>query len=315
MNLKINTKKMAFGFVSAAIAVTLLFCGTAAYGQNVSKDNVSTTDCASDMPFMLLQIQADVQGSLNNLDADVANADQNLSMAGLEGNAARQVLNKLLDTNSNLVEALTFGKDGKIISVVECKGCKGIEDNNTSGRDILSLHSNGNLSQSAIEVINQVLKTRAPAFSKVFKTMKGINGTGLAYPVISPQGVLLGGIYTTIEPVKLLNAMVAPQLHFNISTRSNITDYSFWMLLSDGLVAYDRDESQIGKNLFEDPLYKPFPSLLDLGKRIITERSGHGNYSFQVTEGNKKVVTKDTYWTTASLHGREWRLVITKITQ
>jgi polar amino acid transport system substrate-binding protein len=50
-----------------------------------------------------------------------------------------------------------------------------------------------------------------------------------------------------------------------------------------------------------------------LGKKIIAERSGHGNYSFQVTEGNKKVVTKNTYWTTASLHGREWRLVITKI--
>jgi len=26
-------------------------------------------------------------------------------------------------------------------------------------------------------------------------------------------------------------------------------------------------------------------------------------------------VTKDTYWTTAGLHGREWRLVVTKILQ
>ena len=31
----------------------------------------------------------------------------------------------------------------------------------------------------------------------------------------------------------------------------------------DGLIAYDRDASQIGKYLFEDPLYKPYPSLLD----------------------------------------------------
>jgi polar amino acid transport system substrate-binding protein len=109
--------------------------------------------------------------------------------------------------------------------------------------------------------------------------------------------------------------MVAPQLHFNISTRSNITDYSFWMLTLDGIVAYDRDASQIGKYLFEDPLYKPYPGLLDLGKRIIAERSGHGYYSFQVTQANKKVVTKDTYWTTVGLHGREWRLVVTKIIQ
>jgi polar amino acid transport system substrate-binding protein len=52
-----------------------------------------------------------------------------------------------------------------------------------------------------------------------------------------------------------------------------------------------------------------------LGEKIIADRSGHGSYSFQVTEGDKKVVTKDTYWTTAGLHGREWRLVVTKILQ
>jgi len=296
MNRKINTKKKAFGFVSAAIAVTLLFCATAAYGQNVSKGNVSTTDCDSDMPFMLLQIQADVQGSLNNLDAGVASAAQNLSTTGLEGDAARGVLNKLLYTNSNLAEAVTFSKEGKIIAA-ECKGCKGGE-----GADI-----------SSQEHIAHVLKTKTPTFSKQFLLVEGYNGSALAYPVFSPQGAFLGGISTIIEPDKLLNALVAPQLHFDISNRSNITDYSFWMLHLDGMVAYDRDASQIGKYLFEDPLYKPYPSLLVLGHRIVAERSGHGNYSFQVTEGNKKVVTKDTYWTTASLHGREWRLVITKI--
>lgn len=67
--------------------------------------------------------------------------------------------------------------------------------------------------------------------------------------------------------------------------------------------------------IFEDPLYRPYPSLLGLGKRIVAERSGHGNYSFQVTEGDTKVVTKDTYRTIAELHGREWRLVITRIVQ
>lgn len=293
-------EKMAFGFVSAAIAVALLFSATAALGENVTAGDVSATatDCASDVPFMLLQIQADVQGSLNNLDADVASAAQNLSTTGIEGDAAGKVLQKLLGTNPNLAEAVTFSKDGRIV-VAECRGCRGGE-----GADI-----------SSQEHIAHVLKTKTPAFSKQFLLVEGYNGTALAYPVFSSQGEFLGGISTIIEPDKLLNAMVSFQLSFNTSTRSNITDYSFWMLHLDGLVAYDRDETQIGKNLFTDPLYKPFPSLLDLGKRITAERSGHGSYSFQVTQGNKKVVTKDTYWTTVSLHGREWRLVITKIMQ
>jgi polar amino acid transport system substrate-binding protein len=143
--------------------------------------------------------------------------------------------------------------------------------------------------------------------------VEGYNGTALAYPIFSPQGEFQGGISTIIEPDKLLNAVVAPTLRFDTYNRSNITDYSFWLMHLDGLIAYDRDASQIGKYLFEDPLYMPYTSLLDLGHRIAAERSGHGYYSFQVTEGDKRIVTKESYWTTAGLHGREWRLIVTKI--
>lgn len=315
MDMMKNLVRSSFCFVSAAIAVTLLFCATTAWGQDMPKDNVSITNCASDLPFMLLQIQADVQGSLNDLDEDVANVSKNLSGTGIEGAAANGVLNKLLETNSNLVKAFTFNKDGKVVAV-ECKGCvEGGKSANLSSQELLSMHSAENLSQSTIELIAYVLKTKDHAFTKVYRMTEGRNATALAYPVFSPQNEFLGGVVATVEPHKLLNAMIAPQLHFNVSTRSNITDYSFWMLTPDGLVAYDRDESQIGKDLFKDPLYQPYPSLLELGKRIIAERSGRGDYSFLVTQANKKVVTKDTYWTTVGLHGREWRLVVTKIVQ
>jgi len=149
--------------------------------------------------------------------------------------------------------------------------------------------------------------------SKQFLLVEGYNGTALAYPVFSPQGEFLGGISTIIEPDRLLNAVVAPQLHFDIDNRNNITDYSFWLMHLDGLIAYDRDASQIGKYLFKDPLYEPYPSLLALGEKMIAARSGHGYYSFQVTQGNRRVVTKESYWTTAGLHDREWRLIVTKM--
>lgn len=293
MNKKKNLENSIF---SVAIVASLLFCANAAFGQDVPKSNASTADSATEMPFMLLQIQADVQGRLNDLDSDVANAAQNLSATGLEGTAAREVLHRLLETNSNLAEAVTFSKKGKII-IAECKGCEDGE-----GADI-----------SSQEHIAHVLKTKTLTFSKQFLLVEGYNGTALAYPVFSPQGEFLGGISAIIEPDKLLNAVVAPQLHFAIDNRSSITDYSFWLMHLDGLIAYDRDASQIGKYLFEDPLYRPYPSLLALGEKMITARSGHGYYSFQVTEGNKRVVTKESYWTTAGLHGREWRLVVTKM--
>jgi polar amino acid transport system substrate-binding protein len=298
MNKKKNSENSVFNFVCVAFVAALLFCAIAASGQDVPKSNVSAAESEADMLFMLLQIQADVQGNLNDLDLDVANAAQNLSTTGLEGTAALRVLRKLLETDSNLAEAVTFSKEGKII-IAECRGCEGGEGADISGQ----------------EHIAHVLKTKTPTFSKQFLLVEGYNGTALAYPVFSPQGEFLGGISTIIEPDKLLNAVVAPQLHFDIDNRSNITDYSFWLMHLDGLIAYDRDASQIGKYLFEDPLYKPYPSLLALGKKMITARSGHGYYSFQVTEGNKRIVTKESYWTTAELHGREWRLVVTKMIQ
>jgi len=288
---------VALLFCLAGVVIPSAVCAVTAFGEDVkSSDIVSVEDPLTDMPFMLLRIQADVQGSLNDLDLDVANASFDLSATGLEGTNAREVLRRLLETNSNLVEAVTFGKDGKII-VAECQGCEGGE-----GADI-----------SSQEHIAHVLKAKTPTFSGQFLLVEGYHGTALAYPVFSPEGEFLGGISAIIEPYKLMNSMVAPNLRFNISTRSNITDYSFWSMHMDGLIAYDRDESQIGKRLFEDPLYEPFPSLLELGKRIVAERAGHGYYSFQVAEGDERVVTKESYWTTVGLHGREWRLIVTKI--
>ncbi|VVB72177.1 Cache domain protein [uncultured archaeon] len=293
-----NPEQNVLGFASVVTIAALILCNTVAFSQDVPENGVSAADSMTNMPFILLQIQADVQGSLNDLEAGVADAAQNLSITGLEGSDARGILQRLLETDSNLAEAVTFSNEGKII-IAECRGCEGGE-----GADI-----------SSQEHIAHVLKTKTPTLSKQFLLVEGYNGTALAYPIFSPQGEFLGGISAIIEPDKLLNAVVAPQLHFNLSNRSNITDYSFWLMHLDGLIAYDRDSSQIGKNLFEDPLYKPYPSLLALGKMMTKARSGHGYYSFQVTEGNRKQVTKESYWTTAELYGREWRLVVTKIMQ
>lgn len=284
--------------LGGAALAALIFCAVAAVGEEAGGAISSFEEPSIEMPFLLLQIQADLQGSLSDLDMAVAKASSDLSASGLEGNGAREVLRGLLAKNSDLVEAVTFSEEGKIL-VAECEGCEGGE-----GEDI-----------SSQKHIAHVLKSKNPTFSGQFLLVEGYQATAIAYPVFSPEGEFMGGISAIIKPEELIEALVAPKLRFNISTRSNITDYSFWSMHLDGLIAYDRDESQIGKRLFEDPLYQPFPSLLDLGERIVAERAGHGHYTFQVTEGDERVVTKESYWTTVGLHGREWRLIVTKIVE
>lgn len=277
-----------FNFVLLTVIAALLCGAIAASAQSMPKGNDPAAESTGNMPFTLLQIQADVQGSLDDMDSDVANASQNLSDTGLEGAEAREVLSSLLESNPNLFEAVTVSDEGKIIAA-ECKGCQGGEGANISSQ----------------EHIAHILKAKTPALSGEFLTVEGYNATALAYPVFSPEGEFMGGISVTIEPDKVLNALVAPRL--------SGTNYGFSAMQTDGLIIYDRDASQMGKNTFKNPLYKPFTNLLALGERIVAERAGHGSYDFLVTEGNKTVVTKEVYWTTAGLHGRDWRLAIIRI--
>jgi polar amino acid transport system substrate-binding protein len=160
------------------------------------------------------------------------------------------------------------------------------------------------------------LKTKTPTFSKQFLLVEGYNGTALEYPVFSPEGEFIGGISAIIEPDKLMDTLLAARLNSNISNLGNITGISFWLMDLNGLLLYDEDPSQIGKNLIEDPLYKPYLSLLELEHKIVAERFGHGYYSFfEPTAVNKTEVHKECYWTTVGLHGNEWRLVVTKTLQ
>jgi len=61
------------------------------------------------------------------------------------------------------------------------------------------------------------------------------------------------------------------------------------------------------------PLYKPFPGLLSLVRNMLDEGSGYGTHDFQFTANNKTVVTKEAYWTTAGLYGRNWGLAMYRI--
>jgi hypothetical protein len=88
MNTKKNPENVVLSIASAAgIAAILLFCSIAAFGQAVPNGNQSAAQSETDMLFKLLRFQADVQGNLNDLDLDAANASQNLSTTGLEGTA------------------------------------------------------------------------------------------------------------------------------------------------------------------------------------------------------------------------------------
>jgi hypothetical protein len=74
-----------------------------------------------------------------------------------------------------------------------------------------------------------------------------------------------------------------------------------------GMILYDVDKPQIGLNLFSDPLYRSYDSLLKLGRQIAGTSTGFGIYEF-LGQSQRRTVRKKTYWRTVSLYGTDWRL-------
>lgn len=254
-------------------------------GAGIYKSELIQESDAEDgnMASFLLRLQADLQGQLYDLDAAVANSAFKLSTAGIKGENARDVLQNLTNASAHFVEATISSPEGKIV-VAEPAAFK-----NAEGADI-----------SKTDSTIRLMQTKSPVFSQVFRLVEGYDAIVISYPVFSDSGQFMGGVGAIIKPEELIGSIAALLL--------NDTDYSVTVIQKNGLSLYDTDSSQIGKNLFEDPIYKPYPQLLALGRDVVAERSGTGSYVFLNGEHNGNV-TKEVCWTTVGLHGNEWRLV------
>ena len=107
------------------------------------------------------------------------------------------------------------------------------------------------------------------------------------------------------DPATIVQATITPVL--------NGTSYVMFAIQLDGRVIYDHDPAQLGKILLSDPIYHDYPELVNLGRRMVAEKSGYGTYEFYKTHESNEVVKKEAYWTTIGIHDTEWRLVIIHI--
>ncbi len=280
------TRYVIHPFVSIALLALLLSVNSLATHDD-STDGGLSADSDNEMAFNLLQLQAEVQGSLNDQDSLVANAAEQLSSTGLEGEKAQAILHNL--NNSGFAEAVTISQQGTILAV-EPSRYSSSEGANVSSQDVWIWFS----------------KSKTPVLSQMYHLVEGYDAISLIHPVLSLTGKFEGALSASMEPGEFLGAIIT----------SNVkgTPYNAWVMQEDGLILYDVDPSQVGLMLFSDPLYQPYPSLLDIGRKMVAERSGMGSYYFLNKEHNQNV-TKDVYWTTVGLHGNEWRLAIIRVAE
>jgi len=230
-------------------------------------------------------LQKDIALRLDRMDSDLAVAAKGLSKTGLSGTEARKILRDLCLTASYAVDCAVVDTSGRMI-FVEPEVYRRFEGSDISNQEqVIRLH-----------------QSKKPVFSKVIRTVEGFDAVDIEYPVFSPKGGFIGSVSLLIRPEALLSGVATPLVQG--------LPLDVWAMQKDGRILYDPDEEEVGRMLFEDPIYQHFPQLTSLGMTISKEKSGSGGYEF-LGPGLKKPAKKEAYWSTVGLYDTEWRLVVT----
>ncbi len=155
---------------------------------------------------------------------------------------------------------------------------------------------------SGQEQFQRVQSSRMPVLSKEFLAAEGFYSVAFQHPILTSDGLFLGATSILIRPQTLLRSI--------IDNETKGIPVDVWVMQPDGRIIYDKDDEEIGKNLFTDDLYKPFFGLVEFGKMISTVESGSSKYDFFAL-GTDKVVTKNADWITLDVYGTQWKIIAT----
>jgi hypothetical protein len=146
---------------------------------------------------------------------------------------------------------------------------------------------------------NKLFSEKTPVLSATFLAVEGFYAAVDGHPVIKNNQVS-GALTALFFPHQLLDPIIDP-LILN-------QDFEIWMMEKGGTLIWDQDIPDIGRNLFTDPYYDPFPNLKIALEKIVAEEYGETTYSF-FQAGTSIEVVKRAHWVTFSHHGQEWKIV------
>ena len=262
--------------LSVTAAVLLPGCS----GQTA--DNIRLQDTAT-------RIQKVLQKELDTLDADLAAAAKQLTATGLTGEETRKILLALCRDRPYIVDCSTLNPAGRLVTIMPEEYSK------FEGSDV-----------STQEQIVRMFQTRQPVFSHIFKAVEGFMAVDHEHPVISDKGELLGSVSALIRVETLFEKLARPMM-----AGTGFEDV--WAMQTDGYIIYDYHSQDIGTHLFNDPKYQPYTELVALGKQIAGRETGCGSYSY-TNPGEKGPVRKQVCWSSTSLRGVSWRIIVTQVT-
>jgi hypothetical protein len=151
--------------------------------------------------------------------------------------------------------------------------------------------------------IIRVFNEKVPVLSETFQAVEGFLAVVEAMPVLK-DGEAKGALTALFYPHQLMDPIIKPLIRDR--------DFEIWVMGKEGTLLWDQDLPDIGRNLYTDPYYDPFPNLRVAVDKIVAEDHGETTYSFFQAETTVEVV-KRAQWVTFSHLGQEWKIVYVKI--
>ncbi len=149
--------------------------------------------------------------------------------------------------------------------------------------------------------VEYCIKNHKPTLSKRFKAIQGFDAVSICIPVMKEK-----------ELLGLISILILPDIFLGkiIDKESAGMPTHIWVMEKSGVILYDPDTIEIGKNVFEDELYKPFTEFLDAAKKINSESKGKVYYEY-LAPGLKEKTIKQAYWSTIKIYDSEWKIIVT----
>ncbi|MCB5262386.1 MAG: cache domain-containing protein [Candidatus Cloacimonetes bacterium] len=225
-----------------------------------------------------------LQKSLSKTDQNIA---KNLAATQFEGRNDKQIrglLTAILEQDPMIVNAC-YVDTKSVLALAEPS-----EYQNVEGTDI-----------SKQSHVMQMAKDKKPLLSSGFETAEGFYAVVDVHPMFDKKNSFLGSISMVIRPERMVTTLLK-----NLEIPDN---YELWMMQTDGMIVYDQNPEEIGLMLFDDEIYAQYPSLVELGRKMVATPSGKGEYIF-LDPQMKDSVIKTVVWDTVKLHDRQWRVVL-----
>ena len=237
-------------------------------------------DMGSIMP-VLKSAKQSIDSTLAEIDKDLKAAAKGLSATDLKGDAARKILNDLRKYRPYVVDCSIIDPNGIKITIAPEEYRKYEGTNRTDLPSVIVL-----------------LRTKKPVMSDVYHSAEGIHAISMGYPILSDKGELLGAVRMLIKHEEFLKPLVSGK------------PFKIWVMQPNGLIVYDPDPEEIGKNIFSDDMFKPFEDLISFAQTVALAKNGAGSYSFYLdAQKDKTLVQKIAVWDTAGIYDTEWRVV------